>query len=87
MHPFACTVRPQYLWLLDPKAVKDYSQIVNPECGVWHDSDFSSVEFQALTENNVEFTQPNQPKHLQVHIGSYGEFQVLGSCDNLSFML
>lgn len=54
---------------LDTKQVKDYSKVVNPECGVWHQKDFSSVEFQVLTENNVNFSPPNLPKHLEVNLG------------------
>ncbi len=54
---------------LEANPVKDYSQIDNPDCGVWHQKDFSCVEFRALTENNVEFEQPNQPKHLEVLLG------------------
>ncbi|XP_046643063.1 acylglycerol kinase, mitochondrial-like [Daphnia pulicaria] len=53
----------------DTKQVKDYSKVVNPECGVWHQKDFSSVEFQVLTENNVNFSPPNLPKHLEVNLG------------------
>lgn len=46
----------------------DYSKITNPECNVWHQTDFSTVEFQALTENNLSFTQPNHPRHLEINI-------------------
>ncbi|XP_057371062.1 acylglycerol kinase, mitochondrial-like [Daphnia carinata] len=53
----------------ETKQTKDYSNIINPECGVWHQKDFSAVEFQSLTENNLAFTPPNKPKHLEVNLG------------------
>ena len=38
---------------------------------MWHQKDFSSVEFQALTENNLNFTPPYRPKHLEVNLGKH----------------
>ena len=51
--------------------VKDYSQIINSDYGVWYKKQISSVEYLTLTENHPKFVQPNQPKHLEVNIGSY----------------
>ena len=76
----------------DTKPQKDYSSIVNPECGVWHVKDLSTVELEVVTENNTGYVGPNQPKHLQVSIGKpalysnlYSSFvlklwQVLSKC-------
>ena len=57
--------------------VKDYSQIINSDCGVWHEKEISSVEFLTLTENHPKFVQPNQPKHLEVNIGNYELARIL----------
>jgi len=59
--------------------MKDYSQIVNPDCGVWHEKEVSSIEFLTLTRNHPKFVQPNQPKHLEVNIGpkTLGTFEFI----------
>lgn len=55
------------LLIFDPPVVtKDYSEVINEECGVVHDLEVSSLEFSAETTNcDVE----NQaPKVLLMHV-------------------
>lgn len=61
----------------DSNPTIDYSTIHNPECGIWHRRDFSSVEFQTLTENTINFNIPNQPRHLEINIGKGALFKLI----------
>jgi len=55
--------------LADSAPAKDYSNVVNEKCGQWDYADLSTVELQIVTENSVEFSGRNEPKHLQISIG------------------
>lgn len=62
------------------KIEKDYSKIINPECGIWHEKNVSTVEFQALTQNNLGFSKHDMgPKQLEIKLGpeTIGGFQFI----------